>query len=84
MVREKLRYLRDLTQQIQDMASANGVKKADDVEFFSAKEMNGALGPAGAIWSQRDNERRELADFLGVVYLRGQRTRTAGASLVVY
>lgn len=84
MVREKLRYIRDLSQQIQDLAPAGGVKKADEVEFFSPVEMSRVLGPAGAAWEQREWEREELANFIGVVYLRGLRKGQAGSSLVVY
>lgn len=85
MVREKLGYIRALTDQIQTMAKAAGVKMADsDVEFFSPRDMNKTMGPAGALWQQREWEREELANFLGVVYLRKQRRGSASGQLVVY
>ncbi len=84
MVREKLAYIRTLTDQIQSRAKAAGVKMADsDVEFHSPREMDRFLGPAGALWEQREWERRELADFIGVVYLRGVR-ESGGSAVTVF
>ena len=85
MVREKLYYIRTLTEQIQDYAPTAGVKKADEVEFHSPEQMSKVLGPAFITWLQRDKERAELADFLGVAYLRAIRhPQGAGGSMVIY
>jgi hypothetical protein len=83
MVREKLAYIRNLTAQIQKMMKAAGVSKTDDVEFHKPNDMVRVLGPAGAVWEQREWERAELADFLGVVYLRGMREQ-GGGSVTAY
>lgn len=84
LIRAKLRYIVSLTDKIQTMASAGGVKVADsDVEFFSPRESMGTLGPAGALWKQREWERKELAELLGIVYPR-ELMRGAGASISVY
>lgn len=84
MVREKLSNIRKLSDQIQTMSSAAGVKKADEVEFFGSADLNHTIGPAGALWQQREWERKELADFIGVVYLRAMRRGNAASGLVVY
>jgi len=85
MVREKLFYIRELTEQIQTYAPTGGVKKADEVEFHAPKDMSKVLGPAFITWEQREKERAELADFLGVAYLRAIRhPQGAGGQMVVY
>lgn len=83
MVREKLAYIRTLTAQIQSRAKAAGVAEADgDIKFHSPKDMNRVLGPAGAIWAQREWEREELANFIGVMYLRPLISGGGGGSAV--
>jgi hypothetical protein len=82
MVREKLRYIRDLSDRIQKAARRAGLKSVDgEVEFFAPKDMNKVQGVAGALWEQREWERRELANFLGVRYLRAEQQSSASQSL---
>lgn len=84
LIRAKLRKIIALEQQIDEMAPAGAVKKADDdVEFFSPREMRSILGPAFIAWEQREYERRELAELIGIEYPRGL-ARTAGATMSVY
>lgn len=84
MVREKLGYIRDLTDRIQKQAKANGVAQIDELKFHSPKDMAHYLGPAFLTWQQREKERAELANFLGVYYLRAARTPSgAGGGMVV-
>lgn len=83
IIRDLLRQIRIATDRLTKAIGYAGVKKVDEVEFFSPKEMNNTLGAFGAIWKERDMLRRELADLLGIVYLRETRGG-GGASLSVY
>lgn len=78
LIREKLRFIRALTAKIQKAASAAGLKSTDDVEFFSARDMNQILGVSGALWEQRERERRELAAVIGMDYPRDMITGGGG------
>ena len=83
IIREMLKQIRTATDKLTKAIGYSGVKKVDEVEFFSPKEMSNTLGAFGAIWKERDMLRRELADLLGIVYLRETRGG-GGASLSVY
>lgn len=84
MVREKLGYIRDLTARIQKQAKANGVAGLDELKFHSPEAMSKLLGPAFVTWQQREKERAELANFLGVIYLRAVRhPQGSGGSMVM-
>lgn len=83
LIRAKLRKILALEAQIDEMAPAGAVKKSDDVEFFSPREMRAVLGPAFIAWEQREYERRELAALIGIEYPRDL-ARGAGATMSVY
>lgn len=83
LIRAKLRKIITLEQQIDDLAPAGGIKKADDVEFHSPREMRTILGPSFVAWEQREFERRELAALIGIIYPRDA-MRRAGSSISVY
>jgi len=83
IIRDLLKQIRIATERLTKAIGATGVKKVDEVEFFSPKEMMSTLGAFGTIWKEREAIRRELADLLGIVYLRETRGN-AGASLSVY
>jgi hypothetical protein len=83
LIRGKLRKIIALEQQIDDLAPSGGVKQADEVQFFSPREMRSLLGPAFVAWEQREYERRELAALIGIEYPRDL-ARGAGGSVSVY
>jgi hypothetical protein len=62
------------------MLTAAGVKKVDEIEFFdkSAGDISATLA------AQREYWRQELADSLGVVYLRKMRRGAAGSGYELY
>jgi hypothetical protein len=70
LIRDQLRRIITLGDQIITMAASAGVKKADEVEFHSAREAIITLGPVGALWRQREWERKELCELLGIIYPR--------------
>ena len=62
-----------------------GIKKVDEIEFFSATEMVGMNGPFGSLWQAREMMRRELAEVLGMVYPRDVHGSSGrGASTAAY
>lgn len=83
LIRAKLRKIITLETQIDELAPAGAVKKSDDVEFFSPREMRSILGPAFIAWEQRERERRELAALIGIDYPRDL-ARAAGSTMSVY
>lgn len=78
VVREHLRYLRDIGKRIgEQMPVQAGVSKADDVDIAV-----GLDGPISELKKLQAYWRDELASALGVVNLR--RTRRVGSSVAVY
>jgi hypothetical protein len=84
IIRELLRQIRAATDKLIKALGVAGVKKVDEVEFFSPSEMMKILGSFGALWQARDMLRRELAGVLGIDYLRDARGRGGGAVLSVH
>lgn len=85
IIRDLLRQIRAATDRLTKALGTAGVKKVDEVEFFSPSEMMKVLGSFGAIWEARDMLRRELADVLGIDYLRATRgSGGAGSTISVH
>jgi len=84
IIRELLRQIRAATDKLIKAMGTAGVKKVDEVEFFSPSEMMKILGSFGALWQARDMLRRELAGVLGIDYLRDVRGRGGGAVMSVH
>ncbi len=84
IIRELLGQIRVASAKLVKAIGTTGVKKVDEVEFFSPKEMGKILGSFGTIWEERDMLRRELAEVLGIDYLRAMRARGGGATMSVH
>ena len=80
--RRLLRLIDRITVQIEDASSRAGIKKVDEIEFFG-NVRSGKSTAFEELREQREDARRELAELLGVQYLRGLR-RGPGHSFEVY
>lgn len=82
IVREILAKLRTIdTSQGDTAIVAAGIKRADEIEFFGGKDGRDVAGSAA---SQREYWRRELADALGVQYLRAIRRGSGSSGVELY
>ncbi len=76
IVRECLSRIRSVTDALGDTAiTAAGIKRADEIEFFGSR---GESSVFASLTAEREHWRQELADVLGVVYLRKLRRGSAG------
>lgn len=84
ILRELLRQIAIATEKLVKAIGYAGVKKVDEIELFSPKEMMATLGAFGAIYQEREVLRQELAEAIGIDYMRRSRSSGGGASLSVY
>jgi hypothetical protein len=80
--RNLLRLIEKVTAQIEDAPSRAGIKKVDEIEFFGSSR-SGKSTTFEELREQREDARRELAEVLGLPYLRGLR-RGPGRAFEVY
>lgn len=83
IIRELLGKIAAVSQSQGDATSDAGVKKVDEIEFFPSKQTGGST-VFGDLNTQREYWRRELADTLGVVYLRRYRRGNGSGVAEVY
>ncbi len=83
IIRELLAQIRACTEKLTRAIGYAGVKKVDEIEFFSPKEMANTLGAFGGIYQEREVFRLELAELLGIEYLRAMR-QARGATTSIY
>ncbi len=75
IVRDALRKITNVGASLEGGAASAGIKKADEVEFFGDTKSSKRTEELRGL---REYYRRELADILGVTYLRDRRRRSGG------
>lgn len=82
IIRDMLKRIATATDALTQGLASIGVKKVDEIEFFSARDMNLTLGAFGGIWRAREMLRRELAEVLGIPYMRDSKRGGAGTTSI--
>jgi hypothetical protein len=80
--RNLLRTIDKLTTKIGDSGDTAGIKRVEEIEFFQAR--NGSSSVFQDVKAQREDARKELAEVLGLVYMRGSRRGSGGHRAEVY
>jgi hypothetical protein len=84
IVREKLNELRQVQARILRAAGSAGISRADEVSFFPSNSHRGGSAQLDGLYRMREDYRRELAEALGVQYLRPFRRGVGSTGAVLY
>lgn len=80
IVRDLLRKITKAADQLDEAAEAAGIKKVDEIEFFGGRDGSVRLKEQ---YDLREYYRKELADLLGIDYLR-EKKRHSGSAIALY
>ncbi len=80
IVRDVLRKLANVGVNLEDGADSAGIKRVDEIHFFGGAKGSSLIRELQAL---REYYRKELADVLGVPYLREQKRRS-GSTVALY